>query len=90
MFVAFANLQRAACQKASDRLHARLQQLVFRRHGSHLSSRSQTSHRELRGCTATEAISGSSCGIPGYIRVAFADLDEAACQKAADRLHAGL
>ena len=35
-------------------------------------------------------IPGSSCGVPGYIRVAFANLEEAACQKAADRLHAGL
>ena len=35
-------------------------------------------------------IPGSSCGVPGYIRVAFANLEEEACQKAADRLHAGL
>ena len=35
-------------------------------------------------------IPGSSCGVPGHIRVAFANLDEAACQKAADRLQAGL
>ncbi|KAK9825707.1 hypothetical protein WJX74_000024 [Apatococcus lobatus] len=35
-------------------------------------------------------IPGSSCGVPGYIRVAFANLEEAACQKAADRLKAGL
>ena len=35
-------------------------------------------------------IPGSSCGVPGYVRVAFANLEESACLKAADRLHQGL
>eukprot|EP00192_Tetraselmis_astigmatica_P012572 CAMPEP_0117669738 /NCGR_PEP_ID=MMETSP0804-20121206/12314_1 /TAXON_ID=1074897 /ORGANISM="Tetraselmis astigmatica, Strain CCMP880" /LENGTH=405 /DNA_ID=CAMNT_0005477859 /DNA_START=200 /DNA_END=1417 /DNA_ORIENTATION=- len=35
-------------------------------------------------------IPGSSCGCPGYIRVAFANMTPELCQKAANRLKAGL
>ena len=35
-------------------------------------------------------IPGSSCGCPGYIRVAFANLEPEPCQKAAQRLKKGL
>ena len=35
-------------------------------------------------------IPGSSCGCPGYIRVAFANMTPELCQKAAARLKAGL
>ena len=35
-------------------------------------------------------IPGSSCGCPGYIRVAFANLEPEQCQEAARRLKRGL
>ena len=35
-------------------------------------------------------IPGSSCNMPGYIRVAFANLDTPSCREAAARLEAGL
>lgn len=35
-------------------------------------------------------IPGSSCGAPGYIRVAFGNLEPAACREAAVKLKAGL
>ncbi len=35
-------------------------------------------------------IPGSSCGAPGYIRVAYANLDEKTCAEACDRLKTGL
>lgn len=35
-------------------------------------------------------IPGSACGAPGYIRVAYGNVDAAGCQKAAARLRAGL
>ena len=35
-------------------------------------------------------IPGSSCGAPGYVRAAYANLEEAACRQAASRLKKGL
>ena len=35
-------------------------------------------------------IPGSSCGAPGYVRVAFGNLQPGACREAARRLRAGL
>jgi len=35
-------------------------------------------------------IPGSSCGAPGYVRVAFANLTEEKCAEACERLHRGL
>jgi aspartate/methionine/tyrosine aminotransferase len=35
-------------------------------------------------------IPGSSCGAPGYMRVAYANMQPEACAKAASRLKAGL
>jgi aspartate/methionine/tyrosine aminotransferase len=35
-------------------------------------------------------IPGSACGAPGYVRVAFANLQPAECKVAAGRLKAGL
>lgn len=35
-------------------------------------------------------IPGSSCGAPGYVRVAFGNLQPSACREAAGRLRAGL
>jgi aspartate/methionine/tyrosine aminotransferase len=42
--------------------------------------------KEFRVCI----IPGSSCGAPGYIRVAFANLTEEQCKMACERLHKGL
>lgn len=35
-------------------------------------------------------IPGSACGVPGHIRVAFANLSTEECRQACKRLHAGL
>lgn len=35
-------------------------------------------------------IPGSSCGAPGYVRVAFANLEQEVCREAAVRLRRGL
>ena len=35
-------------------------------------------------------VPGSACGCPGYVRVAFANLDEQKCKKAAAQLKKGL
>ena len=35
-------------------------------------------------------VPGSACGCPGYVRVAFANLDEHACEQAAGQLKTGL
>ena len=35
-------------------------------------------------------VPGSACGCPGYVRVAFANLDEGKCKQAAAQLKRGL
>lgn len=35
-------------------------------------------------------VPGSACGCPGYVRVAFANLDESSCKQAATQLRRGL
>lgn len=35
-------------------------------------------------------IPGSSCGAPGYVRIAFANLEQEVCREAAARLRRGL
>lgn len=35
-------------------------------------------------------VPGSACGCPGYVRVAFANLDESKCKQAAAQLRRGL
>lgn len=61
---------------------------LVKRHKVRLICASQRmSHRARRQVCI---IPGSSCGAPGFIRVAFANLDEATCAEACRRLHAGL
>ena len=44
----------------------------------------------FQNCSSNNNMCRSSCGAPGYIRVAFANLEQDVCREAAARLRRGL